>query len=280
MERTILNEYLIECKDILLPLLHKVFNLILDTGYFPTRWTKAVIIPVFKKGDINDLNNYRGISLVSNLGKLFTAVLNQRLIKWSQNNDIITDAQFGIRPGYGTVDAIFILHSIISHTLANKKRLYCAFVDFKMAFDSIDRCKLWYKIAKVGIRGKLLSILKNMYSNVKSCVTLNGFNSDFFRNSVGLIQGEVLSPILFSLYVNDFESEFLKSNCKSFDYGELNLFLLMYAGVMIFFSESVEGLQNELNTLSNCARLWGLKVNIKKTKVVVFRKNLRLYDYE
>ena len=63
----------------------------------------------------------------SNLGKLFTAVLNQRLIKWSQNNDIITDAQFGFRPGYGTVDAIFILHSIISHTLANKKRLYCAF---------------------------------------------------------------------------------------------------------------------------------------------------------
>ena len=79
------------------------------------------------------MNNYSGISLVSNLGKLFTAVLNQRLIKWSQNNDIITDAQFGFRPGYGTVDAIFILHSIISHTLANKKRLYCAFVDFKMA---------------------------------------------------------------------------------------------------------------------------------------------------
>ena len=257
-----------------------MFNLILDTGFFPTSWTKAVIIPVFKKGDINDLNNYRGISLVSNLGKLFTAVLNQRHTKWSQNNDIITDAQFGFRPGYGTVDAIFILHSIISHTLANKKRLYSAFVDFKMAFDSIDRCKLWYKIAKIGIRGQSLSILKNMYSNVKLCVTLNGFNSDFFRTSVGLMQGEVRSPILFSLYVNDFESEFLKSNCKSFDYIELNIFLLMHKDDMIIFSESVEGLQNELNTLSNCARSWGLKLNIKKTKVVVFRKNLRLYDYE
>ena len=100
----------------------------------------------------------------------------------------------------------------------------------------------------------------------------------FFRNSVGLMQGEVLSPILFSLYVNHFESEYLKSNCKSFDYGELNIFLLMYGDDMII-SQSVEGLQNELNTLSNCARSWGLKVNIKKTKVV-FRKNLRLYDYE
>ena len=98
-----------------------MFNLILDTGYFPTRWTKAVIIPVFKKGDINDLNNYRCLSLVSNLGKMFTAVLNQRLIKWSQNNDIITDVQFVFRPGYGTINDIFILHSFISHTLANKK---------------------------------------------------------------------------------------------------------------------------------------------------------------
>ena len=88
-----------------------------------------------------------------------------------------------------------------------------------------------------------------MYSNVKSCVTLNEFNSDFFITSIGLMQGEVLSPILFSLYVNDFESEFLKSNCKSFDYGELNLFLLICADAMIIFSENVEGLQNELNTL-------------------------------
>ena len=75
-----------------------------------------------------------------------------------------------------------------------------------------------------------------MYINVKSCVTLNGFNSDFFRTSIGFMQGEVFSHILFSLYVNDCESEFLKSNCKSFDYGELNLFLLMYADDMIIFS--------------------------------------------
>ena len=90
------------------------------------------------------------------------------------------------------------------------------------------------------------------------------------------MQGEVLSPILFSLYVNDFESEFLKSNCKSFDYGELNLFLLMYADDMIIFSGSVEGLQNELNTLSNCARSWGLKVNITKNKGCCIQKEFKI----
>ena len=176
-------------------------------------WTKAIILPVFKKGNVNEVKNYRGISLISNLGKLFTSVLNQRLLKWSQCNDVITDAQFGFRPGYGTVDAIFVLNSIISQTLNNKKRLYCAFVDFQTAFDSINRCKLWYKLSKIGIKGKMLRIIHNMYSNVKSCVTVRGFNSEYFKSSLGLMQGEVLSPILFSLYVNDFEKEFISSNC-------------------------------------------------------------------
>ena len=201
----ILNEFLIEFKDTLLPMLHDLFNNVLDSGYFPDSWTKAIILPVFKKGNVNEVKNYRGISLISNLGKSFTSVLNQRLLKWSQCNDVITDAQFGLRPGYGTVDAIFVLNSIISQTLNNKKRLYCAFVDFQTAFDSINRCKLWYKFSKIGIKGKMLRIIHNMYSNVKSCVTVRGFNSEYFKSSLGLMQGEVLSPILFSLYVHDFE---------------------------------------------------------------------------
>ena len=69
----------------------------------------------------------------------------QRFSSGSEQNDVLTDAQFGFRPGYGTIDAIFVLNSIISQTLCKKKRLYCAFVDFKTAFDSINRFKLWLK---------------------------------------------------------------------------------------------------------------------------------------
>ena len=117
----ILNEMLIECKSLLIPILHKLFNNILNTGFFPTSWSSAVIIPIFKKGDKDNVNNYRGISLVSNLGKLFTSILNERLKKWSDNNDVITDAQFGFKNGYSTQDAIFALNSIISKTLSKKK---------------------------------------------------------------------------------------------------------------------------------------------------------------
>ena len=130
-EDGILNEYIIEFSDILVPLFHKLFNCILDKGLVPNSWSSSIIVPIFKKGDHSDPNNYRGISLVSNVCKLFTAILNNRLLSWSNTNDIITDVQFGFKPKCGTRDAIFALHSIISSCSSKGKHLYCAFIDFK-----------------------------------------------------------------------------------------------------------------------------------------------------
>ena len=113
----ILNEYIKEGRTILLPLLCKLFNVILCTGWFPELWVKSILVPIFKKGDVNNTGNYRGISLVSHVGKLFTSVINCRLIKWCKENDVLTDAQFGFIPGYGTRDAIFALHSIMAKSL-------------------------------------------------------------------------------------------------------------------------------------------------------------------
>jgi hypothetical protein len=88
------------------------------------------------------------------LGKLVTSVLNVRWLKWATNNDILTDAQFGFRNCYSTTDDVFSLYSVIQNTLCkNKKRLYCCFVAYLKAFDYLDRLCLWYKIAKLGIRG-------------------------------------------------------------------------------------------------------------------------------
>ena len=267
----IVNEMLIEFKDILLPSLVDMFNKILSSGYFPSSWSSAVIVPVFKKGDRSEPNNYRDISLISCLCKLFTSILNERLLNWSVDNDIVTDAQFGFRPKMGTSEAIVALHSIIHKTLSCKRRLYCCFIDYKKAFDSVDRNLLWYKLSKCGIRGKLLTVIKSMYSNVKSCVSVEGLRSDFFRNSLGLMQGEVLSPILFSLFINDFEMQFLRDGCVPVELQDIHLFLLMYADDMVLFSESIDGLQHMLNSLYTYSKNWNLEVNIQKTKIVIFR---------
>ena len=110
----LLNELFIKCKDIFIPILKKIFNHILLTGIYPENWSKGIVIPVYKKGDVSEAGNYKPITLISHLAKLFTAILNTRLLKWCEKTDCLTDAQFGFKPGYSTVDAVFSLHSIIN----------------------------------------------------------------------------------------------------------------------------------------------------------------------
>ena len=266
-----LNEYFIEYADLLMPFLHNIFNSMFKKGCFPSILCNALIVPVHKKGSISEPKNYRGISLISCMSKLFTSILNSRLLAWSDTNDIVTDAQFGFRPKHSTVDAIFALNTIIGKFLRKKLRLYCCFIDFKQAFDSVDRNKLWNKISRLGIRGKILQILKSLYSNIKTSVLLNGNISEPFISHLGLLQGEIISPILFSFYVNDCEMDFLKNGCDPTELQDLSLFLLMYADDMVIFSQSISGLQSMLNSLSTYTAKWSLSVNVEKTKIVVFR---------
>ncbi|VDI14278.1 Hypothetical predicted protein [Mytilus galloprovincialis] len=120
----LLNEFFIEYKDFIIPHLCTIFNAVLISGYFPSSWSDAILVPIFKSGDANDAANYRGISLVSNLGKLFTTILNKRLLNWATVNDILSDAQFGFRNGYSTVDAVFCLYSVITNNHSVKIKDY------------------------------------------------------------------------------------------------------------------------------------------------------------
>ena len=168
------------------------------------------------------------------------------MLKWAEQHNVLTDAQFGFRPGFGTTDAIFAHNLLITSTLRKGKRLYCWFVDNTRAFDSVTHSKLWQKLVRCGITGKLLNVIRSMYGKIKSCVKLNGKCSD----SVGLIQGESLSPLLYSLYVNDMEVELIKQNCKSHELRMLNLYLLMYADDMVLFSESIHELQKMIDVVN------------------------------
>ena len=273
---TLLNEYFAKFKDVFSPVLARLFNSILNCGRFPKSWSTGMIVPIHKKGNLHDVNNYRGITLVSNLSKIFTSLLNNRLLDWSGKFNVISDAQFGFKPGFGTTDAIFALHGLISNYLSNGKKLYCCFVDYRKAFDKIDRNKLFYKLARSGVTGKLLNIIQQIYSDLKSCVKHNSELSDFFSSTVGLMQGEALSPFLFSLYINDFESELISSNCEPVNLRDLSLFLLLYADDTVILSDSRKGLQNLLDRLYTYSSDWNIEVNIDKTKIVIFRKGFRL----
>lgn len=126
----------------------------------------------------------------------------------------------------------------------------------------------------------MLNVIRSLYENIKCCVKYNGQISDSFSCERGLLQGEILSPILFSLYITDCEKHFIHKNCPAINIQLINLFILMYADDMVLFSESIEDLQQLLDTLYMYNTKWDLVLNIDKTKFVVFGNSGNLKESE
>ena len=189
--------------DNMLEVIAPILNNIFDSGNFPEEWALGVIVILYKDGTKSDLNNYRGITLLSMLGKILIGVLNNRLWEVVNKYEILRENQAGFRRGYRTTDHIFTLTTIINHYVnTNKKPLSLCFVDFRKAFDKVDHKILWEKIYYYGAGGKFLNIIKSMYEKVKSCVRSKEGLTNFLNYDRGVRQGCLLSPLLFSLYIN------------------------------------------------------------------------------
>ena len=265
----------------------KLFNLVLDSGIIPADWTIGIIRPLFKgKGSTDNPDNYRGITLLSCLGKLFTAVINHRLTLYIESQGSIGDEQAGFRSGHSTLDHIYVLKSIIEFYSFHHKRLYCAFIDYKKAFDLVNRTMLWSKLISHGINGKILRVIYNLYDSAKSCVQEGPDISGLFPCNTGVRQGENLSPLLFALYLNDFELSISKKfkgldllsreikNALNDDDVEyfVRIFCLLYADDTVVLAESPPELQAALDAVYGYCQEWKLSVNTTKTKVMIFSR--------
>ena len=142
----LINEFFKTSLDLMTPIYVKLFNLIFNTGVIPVNWTIGLIKPIYKKKDNKEKpENYRGITLLSCFSKLVTCILNQRIKSYIDKYEILGEDQAGFRNGYSTVDNIFVFKSIIDIYLSKHKKLYCAFIDYRSAFDKIKRPELWQK---------------------------------------------------------------------------------------------------------------------------------------
>ena len=281
------NEFL-KCSPLgIRKIIVNLFNIVLESGIVPSEWCVGVIIPIFKnKGESTNPDNYRGITLLSCLGKLFTSVLHHRISTFLDDSCRLGEEQAGFRSKYSTIDHVFVLKSIVDFYLQKRKRLYCAFIDYRKAFDLIDRKSLWYKLIKIGVNGKILNVVRNLYQNAKSCISSNGEVSDFFTCNVGVRQGENLSPLLFAVYLNDFQehmskfypglktlNEDINSTLQGEDIEHLSkLSCLLYADDTIIMAESPDELQTALHAVSEYCRAWNLTVNASKTKIMIFSR--------
>ncbi len=272
----LINEYFIHGVSELSPYLLKLFNKLLDLGIFPSQWSNGLVVPLHKKGSIHEAENYRGITLLSVLGKLFTRILNNRLTNWAETYGVYVEAQGGFRKGLGTTDSIYVLHNLITWCINHKRKLYCAFVDYSKAFDYVVRENLWYKLLLSGVSGKMMRVIMDMYKTVSSCVKGGQGVTNSFDCILGVRQGESLSPFLFAIYVNDLEKTMRDEGVEGLTVDNLKLFVLFYADDAVVLASSRSGLQEGIDCLSRYCQRWKLTLNITKTKVVVFRAGGRL----
>ena len=188
-------------------MLKELFQLIWDSEYIPERWGEGMIVSLFKKGDREDPGNYRGITLLNVVGKLFNKALNYRLLQWLEEHNKLSESQAGFRFDCSCVDNIFILNEVIQGRLQEGKKTFCFFLDIKKAYDTVWRDGLWYKMWEMGIQGKLWRVIRNIYNVNNSCVFLNGCKSDYFDIYQGVAQGCTLSPTLFLIFIDGLMKE-------------------------------------------------------------------------
>jgi hypothetical protein len=269
------------------PLLCKLFNKILEVGCFPTEWGKALLVPIHKKGNLNEPNNYRGIALLSCISKVFTKIINRRLTEWAEENSKMYDVQAGFTNGKSIIDQIFVFQSLVSKYLAQKKgRFYIVFVDFSKAFDSVPHLHLFYSLMQENLHGKIVCVLRDMYSKLRSCVqSSEGSISELFTCITGTRQVCMLSPFLFIFYLNELIKQADTNQCKGIFVNEShqNVSMLLYADDLVLVGDNIRHVQHLLDNLSSFCVKWGLSVNMEKTKFMVFRnggivrKNEKVY---
>ena len=172
----------------------------------------------------------------------------------------------GFKKGSQTSDNMLILYGAIEKCRYEKCELYVAFVDFKRAFDTVHRGMMFYKLMKKGFEGKLVDVLRNMYSKTKSQVKKDGMLSDYFNDESGVNQGAILSPFLFTSFLADMVEYLDKKVGIQLD-DDTTLTHLLWADDLVLFSTSPEGLQCQIDKLFTYCCRWQLIVNTAKTNI-------------
>ena len=199
--------------------------------------------------------------------------------------NIVQAEKAGFKSDFSTIGHVFVLKSLADMYLSKCQRLYCCFVDYKKAFDTINGTTLWSKKLSSGISGKTLNVIKNMYIKAKTSVSLTAkAESDSFPCNIGVRLGENLSPLLFPIYLQDLKS-FISRKCDGLKDIEnmqkehldeeivtyCKLYILLYADDTVILSGNPNGLQASLNEMEKYCDTFDLHINVNKTEILFFR---------
>ena len=197
-------------------------------------------------------------------------LLESRLAQWAEARGARAPAQAGFRPDHRTTDHIFTLQTLISQARAHHRPLYCCFVDFKKAFDSVPRELLWQRLRDADINGAMLAALQSLYTTVTARASTPAGLTDPFPCDLGVKQGCPLSPMLFALYIDRVAPLITAADPTAPALAGLTVALLLYADDLTLLSTTPDGLQSQLDALHSFCLSSQLDVNLAKTEIVVF----------
>ena len=194
--------------------------------------------------------------------------------------------------GQSTIDHVFILKTLIVLNLNTRKRIYCCFIEYQKAFDNVSLLSLWTKKLSLNINGQILNVIKNLYTNAKFCVKMNGKLSNVLKSVIGVRQGDYLSHLLLSIDLWDLETweSFLSAKYGGLTYiSELTekdddlceyikMYIISHADDTVILAESTTELQMSLDAMQSYCNIWKLIINTRKTKIVIIsRGKVRRY---
>jgi len=249
-------------------ILSRLFNFIWEKERLPEELTRGRIITLFKGGDPFDCGDYRGITLLSVVYKLLSSILNSRLSAFCEREGKLAEEQGGFRPGRGCADQAFNLFSIVGDRLREGKPTLLCFIDIKKAYDRVWRDGLWARLADIGVKGKMWRIIRMMYSSTSSSVFAGGKDSDFFDFDLGVRQGDVSSPLLFSIFFNGL-IDFLKEKGYGVQVRWKRVCGLWYADDIVLLAEDPAELREMMACVGQYCRQWRTEANARKSGVMV-----------
>ena len=234
---------------------------------------ERVVVPIVKKGDGVLVEEYRGVTVMPTLYKVYASVLAERLVVEMEEGRVVPENQTGFRRGMGTMDNVYVLNYLINRrTEKPGGKMVALFIDLKAAFDSVDREVLWRAMEERGVSEDLRRRIEEIYTETRSRVRVGGEEGENFWTARGVRQGCPLSPHLFNVLTADLEEELRKGGWGGVRIGGVKVRSLAYADDVVLVAEDEGELRGMIGRLEWYLDRKKLELNVEKTKIMRFAK--------
>lgn len=256
-----------KCSPELSSVLSRLYNKCLSEGCFPSSWKFASVIPVFKNcGEQSNPKNYRPISLLPIISKIFEALINDKIVYHLESNNLFSDSQYGFRSSRSTADLLTVITDRIYSALNKSGEARAVALDISKAFDKVWHAGLLKKLVAYGIKGPLLQIIRSFLSNRKLKVVLDGQSSSSFSINAGVPQGSVLGPTLFLIFINDLPDDLISKLAIYAD--DSTIYSCIPKSDMFSQVEMAGEIELDLMSIVEWGEKWMVTFNSTKTKLL------------